>query len=95
MYPKQEVCHICKKGFSTNDDDKKYHKVRDHCYYTGKYKGVAHNICDLRYKIVKEIPAVFHNGSNCDYNFIIKELSKELKGHLKCLRKNREKHITF
>ena len=29
-YEKQKVCYICKKGFST-DNDKKYHKVRDHC----------------------------------------------------------------
>ena len=34
-YNKQEVCHICKKGFSTDDRNKKY-KVRDHCNYTGK-----------------------------------------------------------
>ena len=30
----QKVCYICKKGFSTDDDNKKYHKVRDHCHYT-------------------------------------------------------------
>ena len=42
---------------------KKYHKVKDHCHYTGKYRGAAYDICNLRYKIPKEIPAVFHNGS--------------------------------
>ena len=41
----------------------KNHKVRDHCHYTGKYRGTAHNICNLRYKVPKEIPVVFHNGS--------------------------------
>ena len=30
----KKVCYICKKGFSTDDDNKKYHKVRDHCHYT-------------------------------------------------------------
>ena len=35
-YLKQLFCHICKTGFSTNDDNKKYCKVRDHCHYTGK-----------------------------------------------------------
>ena len=54
---------------------KKY-KVRDHCHYTAKYRGAAHNICNLRYKIPKEIPVVFHNGSTYDYHFIIKELVK-------------------
>ena len=40
-YKKQKVCYICKKRFSTdNDDNKKYHKVRDHCHYTGKYRGL-------------------------------------------------------
>ena len=42
---------------------KKHYKVRDHCHYTGKYRGAAHNICNLRYKMPKEIPIVFHNGS--------------------------------
>ena len=46
---KQKVCYICKKEFNTND--KKHHKVKDHCHYTGKYKGAAHNICNLRHKI--------------------------------------------
>ena len=88
---KQEVCHICKKRFSTDDNNKKYHKVRDHCHYTGKYRGVAHDICNLRYKIPKEIPVVFHNGSKYDYHFIIKELAEEFE----CLGENTEKYITF
>ena len=33
---KQKVCYIYKKGFSTDDSNKKYHKVKDHCHYTGK-----------------------------------------------------------
>ena len=43
-----------KKGFSTDDDNKKYCKVRDHCHHTGKYRGAAHNICNLIYKTPKE-----------------------------------------
>ena len=74
----QEICYICKKEFDKND--KKYYKVRDHCHYTGKYRGAAHDICNLRYKIPKEIPVVFHNGSTYDYHFIIKELVKEFDG---------------
>ena len=54
---KQKICYICKKEFDISN--KKYHKVRDHCHYTGKYRGAAHNICNLRYKVPKEIPAVF------------------------------------
>ena len=47
-------------------------KVRDHCHHTGKYRGTAHSICNLHYKIIKEIPVTFHNGSTYDYHFIIK-----------------------
>ena len=52
FYEKQKVCHIWKKEFSTDKNDenifKKYHKGRDHCHYTGKFIGAAHNICNLR-----------------------------------------------
>ena len=90
---KQNICYICKTEF--NNNDKKNYKVRDHCYYKGKYRGAAHNICNLRYKVAKEIPIVFHNGSTDDYHFIIKELVKEFEGNFECLGENTEKYITF
>ena len=90
-YNKKKVCYICKKEFDDNDNNKKQQKVRDHCHYTDKYRGAAHNICNLRYKI----PIVFHNGSTYDYHFIIKELAKEFEGNFECLGENTEKHITF
>ena len=71
-YNDQQIRYICKKEFDKSD--KKNYKVRDHCHYTGKYRGAAINICNLRYKIPKEIPVAFHNGSTYDYHFIIKEL---------------------
>ena len=37
-------CYICKKKFSTNDNNKKYRKIRDHCHYTRKYRDAAHDI---------------------------------------------------
>ena len=101
-YNKQKVCYICKKEFDNIDttgssslEHKKQQKVRDHCHYTGKYRGAAHNICNLRYKIPKEIPVVFHNGSTYDYHFIMKELAKEFEGNFECLGENTEKYITF
>ena len=45
-HSEQNICYICKKEFDKND--KKHYKVRDHCHYTGKYRGAAHNICNLR-----------------------------------------------
>ena len=90
---KQKIRYICKKEFNKND--KKNHKVKDHCHYMGKYRGAAHNICNLRYKVPKEIPVVFHNSSTYDYHFIIKELVKEFDGNFDCLGENTEKYITF
>ena len=92
---KQKVCHICRKEFNADDSDKKYHKVRDHSHYTGKYRGAAHDICNLRWKTSKEIPVVFHNGSTYDYHFIIKNLAEEFEGEFECLGENTEKYITF
>ena len=98
-YEKQKVCYICKKEFSTDENDKNafklYHKVRDHCHYTGKFRGAAHSICNLRYKTPKEIPIVFHNGFTYDYHFINNKLAREFDGQLECLGQNTEKHITF
>ena len=95
----KKKCPICKKEFCYNKNEEKkfklYQKVRDHCHYTGKFRGAAHSICNLRYKVPQEIPVVLHNGSTYDYHFIIKQLSEEFKGQLSCLGENTEKHITF
>ena len=87
--------YICKKRFSTHDNNKKHHKEKDHCRYAGTYRGAAHDVCNLRDNIPKEIPLVFHNGSTYDYHFIIKVLAEEFKGQFECLRENTEKYITF
>ena len=89
----QQLCHICDKEFYI--DNKEMRKVRDHCHYTGKYRGAAHRNCNLNYKIVKEIPVLFHNGSVYDYHFIIKYLAKKFEGNFKCLGENTEKYISF
>ena len=73
---KEIACHVFEKNFCDNKNKKSehdlYHKVRDHCHYTGKFRNAAHNICNLRYKVPKEILIVFHNGSTYDYHFVIK-----------------------
>ena len=98
-YEKSKYCHICKEKLYEDEDDnhksESYHKVRDHCHYTGEFRGAAHSICNLRYKIQREIPVVLHNGSTYDYHFIIRELAKQFKGNMECIRENMEKYITF
>ena len=76
-YNKENICHICKTEFNndTTESSSLELKVRDHCHFTGKYRGDSHNTCNLRYKILKNIPVIFHNGSTYDYHFIIKELA--------------------
>ena len=59
--------------------DKKYPKVTDHYHYTGEHSGAAHSICNLIYSVPRKISIVFHNGSNYDYHFIIKDLAEEFK----------------
>ena len=98
-YENVQNCYICKEKFEDKHikdiKDKKYRKVRDHCHYTGEYTAAEHSICNLRYRVAKGIPIVFHNGSNYDYNFTIKELAEESEGEFNCLGENTKKYITF
>ena len=89
-YENQKLCHVCRKLFTKDDK-----KVKDHCHFTGKYRGAAHNECNMNYKITKNIPIVFHNLSSYDGHFIIKELANEFDVGLECLGENTEKYISF
>ena len=82
-YQYTEVCYICgRKTLKQFAEDIVYRKVRDQYHYTGKYRGAAHNICNLRFNVPNEIPVVFHRVSSYDYHFIIKELVIEFEGEL-------------
>ena len=73
-----KICYICKEKFEDRYlKDKKYRKVGDHCHYRGEYSGAAHSICNLKYSVPKTSRIVFHDRSNFDYHFIIKELAEE------------------
>ena len=81
-------CYICKKEL--NND-----KVRDHCHLTGKYRGPAHNNCNLNLKDkINFVPIFFHNLSGFDSHLFIKELA-ESEGNIECLAKNKEDYISF
>ena len=89
-YENQKRCHKCGKLFTKDDK-----KVRDHCHFTGKYRGATHKKCNMNYKITKNIPIVFHNLSSYESHFIIKGLANEFDGKLECLGENAEKYISF
>ena len=64
-------------------------------HITGKYRDASHGICNLRFTVPNKIPVVFHNGSNYDYQFIIKELANEFAEKFECLGENAENTKLF
>ena len=65
-YKNQEACHICEEKFCTDKGDENYknkRKIKNHCHYTGKFKGAAHSKCNLNYKVPKDIPVIIHNAN--------------------------------
>ena len=81
-------CHICEKELGEG-------RVWDHCHITGKYRGAAHNHCNINYKIPKFFPVVFHNLSGYDSHLFIKKLSKGGRDEITCIPNNEEKYISF
>ena len=96
-YEEQEACHICEGKFCTDEDDENHKNrkmIKDHCHYTGKFRGATHSKCNLNYKVRKNIPIIIHNASY-DTHFTINQLAEEFKGELDCIGENMEKYITF
>ena len=83
-----KICWICRKEFGESK------KVRDHCHFTGKFRGAAHNICNLQFKKPKFTPVIFHNLSGYDAHLFVKNLGKT-EGNIKCIPNNEEKYISF
>ena len=84
-----KICWICQKGFKEKDK-----KVRDHCHFTGQFRGAAHNQCNLQFKKPKFTPVIFHNLSGYDAHLFVKNLGKS-EGNIKCIPNNEEKYISF
>jgi hypothetical protein len=69
-FQKATCCNLCNESFSESDK-----KCRDHCHFTGKYRGATHNACNLNYHMkTKEYftPVFFHNLKGYDSHFLIK-----------------------
>ena len=104
-FKKAITCHICDKKYTEKDI-----RVRDHCHITGKYRGSAHQDCNLKLRInPKEIkiPVIFHNLRGYDSHFIMQEIGaivknntytkngKEMKMDINAIPNNMEKYMAF
>ena len=78
LHKKLKVFYI-KKFMQKYAKDNNYCKVRDYCHYIGKYRGVAHSICNLKYTVPNEFCVVFQNRSNYDYHFIANEFKLQFE----------------
>ena len=83
-----------RKNLKKDDDDKNNKKVRDHCHFTGRYRGAAHSLCNLKYRKPNFTPVVFHNLSGYDSHLFIKILGFS-EGNIDCIPNNEERYISF
>ena len=68
IYNNSQICWICKEELNTD-------KVRDHCHVTGKFRGAAHNKCNLKLRIPRKLAIIFHSLQGYDGHIIFKELN--------------------
>ena len=90
-FQKAEECHICNKQYTEKDI-----RVRDHCHITGKYRGSAHQECNLKLRVNPEeikIPVIFHNLRGYDSHFIMQEIGAIVKKHTYKNNKGEEKQM--
>ena len=68
IYNNPHMCWICKQELNMD-------KKRDHCHVAGKFRGAAHNKCNLKLRLSKKLPIIFHNLQGCDRYIIFKKLN--------------------
>ena len=84
----EEKCHICNKKYTDKDI-----RVRDHCHITGKYRGSAHQECNLKLRVNPEeikIPVIFHNLRGYDSHLLMQNIGEIAKKHTHKNSKGRE-----
>ena len=90
-YRNNNICRFCDKFIESD-------KVRDHCHLTGKYRGPAHNKCNVNVtqKQSNFIPFIFHNFSNYDCHMFSKKLvdKKKDKVDFEIIPKTSEEYIS-
>ena len=86
-YDNSTLCHICNEELGKD-------RVSDHCHLSGKFRGATHEVCNLRYKVQKFFPVVFHNLSGYDSHLFIKTLENS-EGDISYIPNNEENYISF
>ena len=78
-FKNMDGCHICGEKYTDKDVC-----VRDHCHITGKFRGSAHQECNLKLRIKPEnlkIPVIFHNLRGYDSHFIMQQIGEKANKH--------------
>jgi len=83
-------CHICKKPFTTTSE-----KVRDHSHLTGRFRGAAHNSCNLNYQYPDFIPVYFHNLRGFDSHLLMQGVGLFKGRKINCIPNNMERYVSF
>ena len=68
IYNNSHICWICKQELNMD-------KERDHSHVTGKFRGAAHNKCNINLRLPRKLPIIFHNLQGYDSHIIFKELN--------------------
>ena len=87
VYDNSTLCRICNEEHGKD-------KVRDHCHLSGKLRGAADEVCNLKYKVPKFKPVVFHNLSGYDSHLCIKTMWNS-EVDISCIPNNEENYISF
>ena len=88
QFNQASTCWICEKLLNLQD------RVRDHCHFTGRYRGAACNKCNLQYRKPNNISVFFHNLTGYDSHLFIKKLNNTM-GAIDCIPNNEENYISF
>ena len=85
VFEESEACWICKEKIEFSEL-----KVRDHCHFTGQFRGAAHSRCNLLFRKPKFTPVIFHNLFGYDSHLFVTKLRKD-SGNVKAIPNNEEK----
>ena len=92
-FEKAKKCHICEKKYTKKDI-----RVKDHCHITGKYRGSAHQECNLKLKIEPDnikIPVIFHNLRGYDSHFIMQQIGTIVENNTYTNKEGEEKQMNI